>query len=296
MHPQSPYISWQRTPTPLREILATTAIASLAAPLLELFFRGIFGVIGPQTFLILSPLSVTHLWIWQWLTSLFVHGVPGAGISFSLLIELLFHLYMVWALGGSILDRIPPRSFLKFYLGTGVTAGACATVAMALTGQGAVLGGCTPPLLGILMLWTMLYPTAQLLLFFILPVQSKWLAAGAAAAITLVNLSQGAVVEWVWSMSGLFGGYLAGAMIWGLKSPFSQTHGVDATLHPFWNRLPSMERAGSNAKIVDIKTGRPLAGDDPFVDAMLDKISKQGKGSLTIVERIRLYWVTRRHR
>jgi membrane associated rhomboid family serine protease len=297
MQPQSPYSAWRATATPIREIVAITGIATLVAPILELLFHRVLGVPGPQTLAILSPIGASHLWLWQSLTTLFVHGFPGAGISFNLLVELLFHLYVIWALGSNILERIGARSFLKLYLGAGVGAGIVATLLMRLTGMGAVLGGSTPALLAILMVWTMFYPTAQMLLFFIIPIQARWIAGGAAMAITLVDLSQGAFIDWAWSMSGMTAGYVTGVLAWGLTSPFPQTHHFDRALSRWWKRMSSAtSSSGSSAKIVDIRTGKPIAGDDPFVDAMLEKISKHGEGSLTIYERIRLYWATRHSR
>ena len=205
---------------------------------------------------------------------------------------------MLYALGGAVLERVGDRPFVRMYATSAIGAGIMALLAMAVTGQSSVLGGSTPAMLGILFVWTMLYPTAQLLLFFVLPVKAKWLAGGILIVITLVDLSQGDIVGWVWSISGIISGYLYATMAWGLTSPFPETHKVDRKLAQLGDKLRGQwkERAAgaSNSKIFDIKTGRPVETDESFVDAMLEKISKHGEKSLSWRERWRLNRISKK--
>ncbi|SCA62405.1 Uncharacterized protein SCG7086_AA_00210 [Chlamydiales bacterium SCGC AG-110-P3] len=290
----------QSIPRVLRYIIGATLIGTIGSALLELLFRNLFGIPGPQTLFELSWYGMSHLWIWQPITHVFVHGYPGAGISFNMLIELLFHTYMLYALGGAVLDRVGERPFLRLYGTCAVAAGLMALLAMATSGQASILGGSTPPMLGILFLWTMLYPTAQLLLFFVLPVKAKWLAGGILIAITLVDLSQGDIVGWVWSISGIIAAYLYGTLAWGLTSPFPETQRIDKQLALLGERCRGNWRQShnesDNAKIFDIKTGRPVVSDDAFIDAMLEKISREGAKSLSWSERWRMRRISKKKR
>jgi membrane associated rhomboid family serine protease len=281
--------------SPIREIILLTIIASIGAPLLEGVFRGLFGLPGPQTLGMLSTYGMSHFWLWQPLTHLFLHGAPGMGITFGLLIEIAFHCYMIWALGTSVLDRIGSRPFLRLFFGTGVGAGLITGILMVSSGFPHVLGGSTPAILAILTLWTMLHPDAQLLLFFVLPISSRWVLGGTAAAISLVHLSQGDIIGWTWMISGMLGGYLYGAAS-GFHSPFPQTHKFDQRINHIWNRVVQQWDVTATGKIFDIKTGRQVANDEELVDAILEKIAKKGRGALTLRERWILYRASRRRR
>ena len=225
---------------------------------------------------------------------MFVHQSYGLGVSVGLLIELFFHIYLIWIVGSAVAERVDPRAFLRLYLGTGVATGVIAFFLMATTGASGVLAGATPPILALVMIWTMLYPEAQVLLFFVFPVKAKWLMAGVVGAILLVNLSQGDFFDMLAYMSGIVIGYGYGIVVQGLSSPFPATRALDTAVRRWatgWRRRSKPQPASTQRsnKIIDITTAEaPMSDDDTFVDKMLDKIATGGEASLSRSERKRL--------
>lgn len=277
----------QNLPHPLKEIILATLAFSLSFPLLEALFSWAFSIPGPQTWTILSTFGIHHLWLWQPFTFLFVHGIPGAGISFGLLIEIAFHCYMIWALGASILERLGKKIFLQLYLGSGVVAGSITAFFLFFSSNSHFFGGSTPAILAILTLWTMMNNHAQLLLFFIFPIKAGFLLLATIAAITLVHLSNADFIGWIWMMSGMATGFVFGACQ-GYNSPFPQTKPIESWIKSMYS-IFSLPTPSSNSRIFDIKTGRPVQSDEEIVDKILEKIAKKGKKSLTLRERWILY-------
>jgi len=286
-----------RTPRPIKLLIASICLATLGAGLLEAFFVRLLHLPGPQTFLTLSPLAITHFLIWQPVTYLFVHGGPNQGLSFGLLIELAFHAYLLWAMGSTVLEQVGTKPFLRMYFLSGILAGILTLITMMLTGSYAFIGGCTPALLATLFVWTMLLPDAILLLFFILPIKAKWLMAGIVGAILLVNLSHGDFVSLVNYLAGIGCGYFYGLLAWELRGPFECTHTFDRRMIHYGISWRYRFQQVTSSKIFDIRTGkaqRSRADDDAFVDAMLDKIAKHGQRSLSWRERWRLAKISKR--
>lgn len=179
------------------------------------------------------------------------------------------------------------------YLGSGITAGITSWLAMSLFGQYTTLAGATPPLFALLVVWAMLYSEMNIFLFFFFPVKVKWLAVGAIGAFLLVSLSQAALVNVFFYLTGAFVGYLFGTVKWELYSPFEALRPLDErciALGRRCSRLTSKFRKRSSVKpkVFDIKTGEPILDDDKFIDEMLAKISRKGQESLTWGERRRM--------
>jgi hypothetical protein len=93
-------------------------------------------------------------------------------------------------------------------------------------------------------------------------------------------------------------GYLYAVMAWELNGPFSWMRLID---RPFGALSLLLKKTGKwrlkkgkEGKIIDFQTGEPLQNDEQFVDAMLEKISKQGEASLSWKERQRLQEISKR--
>lgn len=201
---------FQSTPSPLRELLFLTVVLTLGAALTEQLIHQLFGVPGLQTLGTLSWAAISHYWLWQLVTVPFFYGIPGQGITFSILIDLTVSCFLLWGLGSMLVDRMGKKLFLLLYFTTALFSSLCALLIMGVSGHHEILAGATPFLLAILLLWTRLFPDASLFLFFILPFAPKSILKATLLIVTLVYISQGDLIGWFWSMSGLAVGALFG--------------------------------------------------------------------------------------
>jgi membrane associated rhomboid family serine protease len=118
------------------------------------------GLVG---FFGLTPARVTgHLWLWQTVTYLFLHGGP---------FHLLFNCYMLWALGKVIETQWGTKSFLFYYLLCGVGA-AIVNVIVEPHAMTPVIGA-SGAIYGLLVAFAMMYPNAVFLVMFIVPLKAK---------------------------------------------------------------------------------------------------------------------------
>lgn len=204
-------------------------------------------------------------------------------------------MYILWVLGAMVQERTGNGLFLALYLGTGALVGAVTVGVASLLGQSVYLAGCTAPLLALLVCWGMYYPDSQLRLFFLIPLQTRWVLAGVAGTICLLSLSQLDFVSFVFYLSSMVVGYIFGGLILGLAGPFPHFQKVDHLLERGHDWLFGACRKGSSAKIMPFTTTSEEE-DEAFVDAMLAKISERGEQSLTPKEQERMRDISRRKR
>lgn len=274
------------TPSPIKTLIAVTGFLSVFCALFNNLFHHYFGITGPQDWLVLSWYGLSNYYIWQPITFMFVFPSGSFGISFYFLIMLTFSMYILWIIGTSVFERVGKNPFLRLYFISGIAAGVFTLLMMSLTSYYTPIAGPGPAILALLIVWAMLYPDVQILLFFVIPVKAKWLVVGILGAILLSHLSQGDFVGLVFYLTGPIIGYLYAAIAWGLQSPFDVTHPIDQRLSRLRSYYPFKEDISS--KIIDFKTGRTVLDDERFMDAMLSKISKKGEDSLTWRERRRM--------
>src|ERR1700722_18919737 len=124
-------------------------------------------------------------------------------------------------------ERMGNQLFIALYLGVGALGGAITVGVATLLGQQVYLAGASSPLLALLVCWGMYYPDSQLQLFFLIPLQTKWVVAAVAGTITLLSLSQLDITSFVFYLFSMLAGYLFGGLILGLPSPFTRLQAVD---------------------------------------------------------------------
>ncbi|HRD55070.1 MAG TPA: rhomboid family intramembrane serine protease [Parachlamydiaceae bacterium] len=287
-NPQFQFGEEGNTPKSLIYLIAAIATTSISATLFSGFFTYFFNSLGPENWLSLSLSGISHFFIWQPITYLFIYNSEGSGITISYLIGLSINLYILWLLGSSIIERIGQTSFFKLYFGSGVLSALVSLLFMKITGQNIVLSGFLSALLALLTFWTMLYKEADLRLFVLFEFKAKWLLAAIFIGLLLSALSHFDLPTFMLYFTGALCGYLYGILGYGLKSPF-------LFLDSFENFLLKIfkKRDESEGKIIDFRTGKAL-DDEIFVDAMLAKISKHGEDSLTFYEKRRLNEISKR--
>lgn len=289
--PTSPY-SFSALPSALKRLIILTAMVAILSALTQSIFE-IFGLFpGPQNYLSLSWWGLSHFYLWQPITFLFIQDAAGAGVTFFFLLKLFVLMYLVWVIGGILYQLIGKGPFLRLYLLGGMGAGLATLPFMWLTGSYEMIAGAAPAVLILVTVWTMAMPETEVYLFFILPLKVKWLVLYLFGAIALVTLSELDFVSFVLYLSAILIGFVYAVGVHRWHSPYPHTRKLEQWLirvcDAVEEMVPSRFRSGHQNKIVDIDSGEPLKDDDAFVDAMLEKIARHGEESLSWSEQRRL--------
>jgi len=203
------------------------------------------------------------LWqVWRWITYQYLHGKPS---------HLLWNMLGLYFFGPPLERLWGPRRFFIFYTGCGIAAGSAFGLMQVLFGFGGYLIGASGCILGCLAACAVLFPhQVILLLFFPLPIR---FVAILLAAIYSMNI--------LWAGARADAAHLAGMA-------------AGAAWVYYIRRWPTWR--------VQISKGawqrklQQLQADQERVDQILDKIRREGMGSLTWRERRFLKQASERRR
>jgi rhomboid family protein len=277
-----------RTGTPRWPVSIVLMIAITAAfglqQINEVYFHS-----NIYPYLVLSPVGLSHGYIWQLVTFQFLHGG---------LWHLLCNLVGIWFFGRFVEERLGPGNFLKLYFASGVFGGLLQSllgwVLPSYFGGGVV--GASAGVFGLLAAFAVLEPESEIYLFCVFPVKSKYLliaVTGIAIFFTIVP-SDGGVAH-----AAHLGGIMAGVAYirWGLYSRswslnWLRFRNLD------WRPFKERHRKRELVKVASIKPvpwpqrKEPVMDEETTedfisheVDPILDKISAHGIQSLTPRER-----------
>ncbi len=144
----------------------------------------------------LVPSMIQSQWaLWQPLTYMFVHQ------SFF---HLLFNMLALWMFGSELEARWSSRSFLKYYLFTGVGAGLVSFLLNIPT------IGASGGVFGLLLAYGLMFPNRVLYIYFVIPLKAKYcvLLFGLLEVIALIHSGKTTGINHLAHLSGLFFGAL----------------------------------------------------------------------------------------
>lgn len=270
------------TPPLMKRLLQITCIVT---------FVGI--VFNLQHLLVLSPLFYTDFYFWQPLTSIFM--LPSPALSFGFIIDFAFCMLVLWLFGSIVLERIGKAKFLTVYFLSGILSGLTALAVMdkfqIFTGMSELM----PVILALTTLWAMIDPYQEILVFFILPLKAKWVLVVGLVGTLLVSFLSQDIVSFAAYFTAFIFSYFWGLFVLGLRSPFDWMTGLDRAINKIrvgtsrfwqWNVMGPIRKSRESSK----------AKEDAFVDATLEKISKEGTSSLSAWSRLRLKWISLKKR
>ena len=192
----------------VRTLLFTTVgvwiFQLLAGLLAQVHFDRLFGLV---------PYDVTHhLFLWQGVTYLFLHGG---------FFHLLLNMLALWMFGTELEWLWGTRRFLRFYFVTGVGAALCSTL---VTPNSTIpIIGASGAIYGLLAAYGLLFPERILLLYFVIPIKAKYfvLILGLITFWSSITSTGGGVAHVAHLGGMLFGWlYLRGFGSWrGFKNP-----------------------------------------------------------------------------
>lgn len=237
----------------------------------------ILGSAHLTSLMVLSLWGVNHLLLWQPLTYMFVYPATQ-GLHAAFLITLAFNMFMLWRLGLLISFHKGLKHFLAIFLGAGLFAGLIALAYLFLTGATAIFAGTTPAIFALLMATIIVFPDMEIMLFLTFPMKARRMVLVVLAAILLIDLSNGFFLNFFADFAGMAFGYLYATYFFTSNRRYNHAELYDV----------------SGRKVYDFKTGRKILGDQAFLDACLAKISREGRSSLTLTERLRLWRISRK--
>ena len=290
-----------QTPKCLRYLIWSLIIGSLASALLNHFFLNSFMYPIAEKWIALSSSGIKHGLLWQLIT--YPLSSLSVGLSFGFLVKLFFTVYLIWMIGSMVVERISVSSFLSFILLVTIGTGALISSILYYSPSLFVLSGAFPILNSFFMAWTMFYGEGTVLLFFVIPMRIRTLSMGYFVLLTLMNLSSENYIGIVADLTGPVLTYLFAILIWNLKGPFKPLEKFDQALlnvRSFFQssilKIGGVDLSFAKGKRYDFKTGKNIINDDEFLDAMLEKISKKGKESLSLRERWRMHRIVKRRK
>lgn len=238
----------------------------LAANILVFLFQVLFNQTGAFVKIFgLTPLQVwTHGMVWQLATYLFLHGD---------LLHLLLNSIALFFFGTDVEREMGTRNFCLLYFFSGIGAGLC-SVAVEPFSQVPTVGA-SGAVFGLLVAYSVLFPhrVVTLLLFFVLPLQirARNLAIffGLTELLFLANERLGG--------SGIARMAHLGGLLFGYLYMRYEIYIIDFVSYcETW----ILRREGDSEEGIDKE-----AYMSRRINPILDKISKQGMGSLTRKER-----------
>jgi membrane associated rhomboid family serine protease len=277
----SPFGGFRFFPPVIKALLLSNA----AVFLLAVFF-GAFRIGETQLVAIITSIFALYpidggFQVWQLFTYMFMHGG---------FMHLLFNMFALWMFGMDLENEWGSRRFLFYYLVCGVGAGISNLFIGPLFGPAAPTVGASGAVYGILLAFGVMYPDRPIFLYFLLPVKAKYFVifflvlemyagiAGTPDGIAHFAHLGGAAVGLILLMIYLDRIPLR---IWwsnwqaAMKRPVRYGDSYRERYH----------EQVSDARYHDVTGGEEDEVDQERIDAILDKISRDGYQSLTEEEK-----------
>jgi membrane associated rhomboid family serine protease len=173
-------------------------IVNVAVFLLQFFGGGALGAIF-RWMPLYPDQVVTHLFVWQLVTYMFLHGGIG---------HILFNMLALWMFGSEIERTWGTDRFLKFYFACGIGAGICVVVINYLFGNPSIATiGASGAVYGLLLASAVLWPDRIILAFFFFPMKMKWFVAIIGGIAFLNSFGANTGVSEVAHLGGMAVGY-----------------------------------------------------------------------------------------
>ncbi len=222
--------------------------------------------LGPDQFTTIfwlyQPLAIGKLWLWQFVTYMFLHSVSSPW-------HIIFNMFVLWMFGSEVERAMGTRKFLTMYFTAGIFAGIFCCL---FTPNNPILGA-SGAIFAVEVAFAMFYPNATII-FFVFPIKAKYLVM-IFAGITVISCIMPASGNT--AHFAHLGGLLYGFLFIRYEPRFSN----------FLISWQNQQKEKEYKKEEEVKNG---------VDFLLDKVNRTGMKSLTRRERSYLKNASKRYR
>ena len=152
-----------------RQFRYTYSNAAAAIAVINIVAYGVVTFLFPRFLYIFSliPSAVPYRhWYWQFFTYMFMHGG---------LWHLLFNMLALFMFGMPVERKIGTREFVLFYFLVGTLSGIASYIAFYLSGRNVMLLGASGAIYGVMLLFSVFFPSAGVLLFGFIPMRASTL-------------------------------------------------------------------------------------------------------------------------
>ena len=283
-------------PTVVKNLLIINVLMFLASVTLERFNIDLTSILGLHFF------KASDFRIYQFVTYMFMHA------NFA---HLFFNMFALWMFGNTLENVWGSQRFLLYYMVCGLGAGLCqelvqyiqyttqlADYATVNTGgqiitMDAYLNmmttvGASGAIYGLLLAFGMMFPDSRIYLYFFIPIKAKWFVIGYAVLELISGLGGGDNVAHFAHLGGMLFGLIL-ILYWKKHGMNGPNFDLKKWKGWFWKykdrkkytRYEEVKEMPRN----DGDYNRQRAEKERSVDAILDKVSKSGYGSLTDEEK-----------
>ncbi len=246
------------------------AVKNLILINVGVFFAEALLGLGWAPYLGLVP---AHFWrgsFWQPVTYMFLHGG---------LMHLFFNMFILWMFGRTLEAYWGPKRFLTYYFVCGVGAGLINALVTSSSSIPTV--GASGAIYGLLLAFGLTFPNQMIYIYFLFPIRAKYfvIIIGVIELLLAFSQPQSPIARFA-HLGGMIFGYVYLKWKDWLLAARRRTHKKqqDDNLKVVWDRRKEMDKLHKE------------------VDALLDKINRDGIESLSRKERERLKEASRRLR
>lgn len=209
---------------------------------------------------LVPALAVGKFWLWQFVTYMFLHGG---------FFHIFFNMLVLWMFGTEIENYWGSSEFLRYYFVTGIGAGITNCV-FALHSSIPTIGA-SGAIFGLLLAYGMSFPDRYIYLYFLIPIKAKYLVLilGAIELLAVASPGGDGVARFA-HLGGILFGYVY------LKK--------ERIIHEARRVIARGDTRRRTFKVLRFGEDNE-ARDRERVDAILDKINREGIDSLTNEER-----------
>ncbi len=228
----------------------------------------------------LDPTKVRHGEIWRLVTSAFCHDRQG-------IYHILFNMLFLYWFGCRLESMYGSQEFCLFYFAAAISASCAFLFLQWYTDDMTPAIGASGAIFGIMILYALHYPYETIRVYFLFPVQIRWLV------LLYVIIDLHPVLMALSQPGGFSDGTAHAAHLGGAAFGYLYFR-YGWRLTPLWDSLPIVGQQGlwqpqvaSNRRPPPLKIVRPveepstLKFPDKELDRVLDKINAQGRASLS---------------
>ena len=286
-------------PLVVKHLLIINILMFVAAFTFERFNIDLNNILGLHFF------KASDFRIYQLFTYMFMHANFG---------HLFFNMFALWMFGNTLENIWGSKRFLLFYMVCGIGAGICQEVvqyiqyATTLSNYATVnLGnqvvpmstylnmmntvGASGAIYGLLLAFGMMFPDSRIYLYFLFPIKAKWFVIGYAALELIMGIGGADNVAHFAHLGGMLFGLIL-ILYWnkhGVNGPDFDLNKWKGWFWKFKNRkkYTPYEEVRDEPKVPrsDEDYNYQRAQKERDIDAILDKVAKNGYDSLTKEEK-----------
>ena len=288
-------------PTVVKNLLIINILMYVATITLTKFNIDMTGLLGLHFF------KASSFRVYQLVTYMFMHGSFG---------HLFFNMFALWMFGNTLENLWGSKRFLLFYMVCGIGAGLCQELVQYIQYSSSLANyanvnmggqivtmdsylnmmntvGASGAVYGLLLAFGMMFPNSMIYFYFLIPIKAKWFVIGYAVLELITGLTGFDNVAHFAHLGGMLFG-LGLILYWRKHGEKGPDFDLGKWKGWFWrwkekrnmNYTP-YEEVKDEPRVPrdDGEYNRQQAQKERDVDAILDKISKNGYASLTDEEK-----------